>query len=59
MVIFKFVRAITFWTFYFINIADKSSILLFLTFFVLRNTWAHISTTDSNNVAFNIKIAIN
>jgi len=59
MVMFKFVKSIAFWTFFSMNTVEKSGIFLFLAVFALGNTWVHVGTIDSGDVASDIKISIN
>ena len=53
------VKGIVFWTFFSMNTVEKSGIFLFLAVFVLGNTWVHVGTVDSGDVASDIKTSIN
>ena len=57
--VFQFMRDVTFYTFSLLDSACTSYMSLFPTIFALRNTWIHIYTSNSSNIATNFDASIN
>ena len=55
---FNLIRPIVFNTFLFLSSTCKSGMFLFPAILVLGDTWIHICTTNSGNIAPNVKIPI-
>ena len=56
---FEFMQAITFYTSGPLKSTYTSSMFPFLTILALGDFWIHICTTNSANIATNIKILVN
>ena len=57
-VMFDLIRPIAFNAFLSLSSTCKSSMFLFPAVLVLENTWVHVCTTNSGDIALNVKIPI-